>query len=125
MLHGHGQQRELVNFQQMCAEYLHMEDRVAGFYGEHKTKYDTDIPPMQDFELGRKCSFHYTTISLFPSYYILKIFFLIVFVYFERERPTECEWKRGRERGRQRIWSRLQVLSCQHRARCGARTHER
>lgn len=43
MLHGHGQQRELVNFQQMCAEYLHMEDRVAGFYGEHKTKYDTDI----------------------------------------------------------------------------------
>ena len=28
-----------------------------------------------------------------------------------------------RERGRHRIWSRLQVPSCQHRARCRARTH--
>ena len=31
---------------------------------------------------------------------------------------------RGRERGRHRIRSRLQALSCQHRAQCGARTHE-
>ena len=29
----------------------------------------------------------------------------------------------GSERGRHRIWNRLQALSCQHRARCGARTH--
>ena len=29
----------------------------------------------------------------------------------------------GSERGRQRIWNRLQALSCQHRARHGARTH--
>ena len=31
---------------------------------------------------------------------------------FERERQTECKWARGRERGRHRIWSRLQDLSC-------------
>ena len=44
-------------------------------------------------------------------------------VYFwEKER--ECEWGRGRERGRHRIWSRLQALSCQHRAWCRARTHK-
>ena len=35
----------------------------------------------------------------------------------------EHEWGRGRERGRPRIRSRLQALSCQHRARRGARTH--
>ena len=40
-----------------------------------------------------------------------------------RQRETEHEQERGRERGRHRIWSRLQALSCQHRARCGARTH--
>ena len=40
---------------------------------------------------------------------------------FLRERA--CEWGRGRERGRRRIQSRLQALSCQHRARHGARTH--
>ena len=39
---------------------------------------------------------------------------------------TEREHERGRvrERGRHRIRSRLQALSCQHRARCGARTHK-
>ena len=40
------------------------------------------------------------------------------------ERETEHEQGRGRERGRHRIQSRLQVLSCRHRARRGARTHE-
>ena len=34
---------------------------------------------------------------------------------------TECEQRRGRERGRHRIRSRLQAPSCQHRARRGAR----
>ena len=42
---------------------------------------------------------------------------------FLRQRETEHEWGRGRERGRRRIRSRLQALSCQHRAQHGARTH--
>ena len=37
----------------------------------------------------------------------------------ERERDREHEWGRGRERGRHRIPSRLQALSCQHRADAG------
>lgn len=44
---------------------------------------------------------------------------------FERERERERQsmsW--GGAEKEQRIWSRLQALSCQHRARCGARTHE-
>ena len=50
-------------------------------------------------------------------------FFFNVFVYFwQRER--EHEWGRGRERMRHRIRSRLQALSCQHRARWGAQTHK-
>ena len=55
----------------------------------------------------------------------IKNFFYCLFI-FERERKTEteCEWRRSRERGRQRIWSRLHTLSCQHRARCRARTHK-
>ena len=45
------------------------------------------------------------------------------------ERKREREWQsvsnEGKaERGSQRIWSRLQALSCQHRAQCRARTHE-
>ena len=51
------------------------------------------------------------------------IFFKHLFI-IERQRDTECEQGRGRERGRHRIWSRLQALSCQHRAWCGARTHK-
>ena len=42
---------------------------------------------------------------------------------FEREREREREWGSGRERWRHRIQSRLQDLSCPHRARCGAPTH--
>ena len=50
-------------------------------------------------------------------------FFLCLFI-FERETETEYEWGRDRGRGRHKIRSRLQVLSCQHRARRGAQTHE-
>ena len=42
-------------------------------------------------------------------------FFLNVYL-FLRERQTEHEWERGRERGTHRIRSRLQAPSCQHRA---------
>ena len=41
-----------------------------------------------------------------------------------RERGTEHRQGRGRERRRHRIQSRLQALSCQHRARHGAWTHK-
>ena len=41
-----------------------------------------------------------------------------------RQRETEHEQRRGRERGRHRIWSRLQALSYQHRVRHGAQTPE-
>ena len=45
-------------------------------------------------------------------------------IYFwERERERENERRRSRESGRHRIWSRLQALSCQYRARRGAQTH--
>ena len=42
---------------------------------------------------------------------------------FLRQRETEHEWGRGRERGRHRIRSRLQAPRHQPRARRGARTH--
>ena len=56
---------------------------------------------------------------------LLFIFFIFFNVYLIlRQRETEHEWERVRERGRHRIWNRLQVLSCQHRARHGAPTHK-
>ena len=48
--------------------------------------------------------------------------FFLMFTYFwERETETERD-NRGAERDR--ICSRLQALSCQHRARCRAQTHK-
>ena len=49
-------------------------------------------------------------------------FFLNVCL-FLRERKRQSVSGGGEERG-DRIWNRLQALSCQHRAQCGARTHE-
>ena len=56
------------------------------------------------------------------AFYLFFIYFyFFMFIYFcKRAR----EWGRGSERGRHRIGSRLQALSCQHRARRRARTHE-
>ena len=56
------------------------------------------------------------TVSIFSKFFKMFIF--------DRERETEHEWGRGRERGRHRIGSRLQALSCQHRARPRAQTHK-
>ena len=51
-----------------------------------------------------------------------------MFIYFEKDtekdRQTECEWGRGREWVRHRIWSRFQALNHQHRAWHGAQTHK-
>ena len=63
----------------------------------------------------------YPSHSAFP--FFKKIFFN-VYSFFERERETECESGRGKERRRHRIRSRLQALSCRHRARRGTRTQE-
>ena len=57
-------------------------------------------------------------------YYRLLFYFIFLLFIFERERECVCKQGRDRERGRHRIRSRLQALSCQHRARCMARTHE-
>ena len=65
--------------------------------------------------------FPFIDVSLPPSILFFLIFFNIYL--FLRQRETEHEQRRVRERGRHRIWNRLQALSCQHRARHGARTH--
>ena len=43
---------------------------------------------------------------------------------FLRDRETEHEQRVGRERGKHRLGSRFQALSCQRRAQRGARTHK-
>ena len=48
-----------------------------------------------------------------------RIFLNYLFIIWE----IECEWGRGKDRGRHRIRSRLQALGGQHRAQCSARTH--
>ena len=53
-------------------------------------------------------------------------FYIFIFSSLFILRETETVWvgEGQRERGRDRIWSRLQALSRQHRARCGTQTHE-
>ena len=54
---------------------------------------------------------------LYASYHnFFLIFFFNIFYLFLGQSKTEHERGRGRERGRHRIGSRLQALSCQHRA---------
>ena len=53
--------------------------------------------------------------ALYSVFFFKKKFVLNIRL-FSRDRETECEWGRGRERGRHRIRSGLQALSCQHRA---------
>ena len=53
--------------------------------------------------------------------YIKKIFYVYLFL---KERKTQCEWGRGREREGDTIQSRVQAPSCQHRAWLRARTHK-
>ena len=57
----------------------------------------------------------------------IKIFILknLMFYLFLRKRERERDSTSGEgQKGRHRIWSRVQALSCQHRARHGAQTHE-
>ena len=58
------------------------------------------------------------------TYFLLfkKKFFSVYF--WDREKQTEHEWGRDRERRKHRIRSRLQALCCQHRAWREARTHK-
>ena len=57
-----------------------------------------------------------------PSASVILLFFVFNVYSFLRQRETEHE-RGGSERGRHRIWNRLQALSCQHKAQRGARTH--
>ena len=57
----------------------------------------------------------------------MEVFFLLIFLClltFERERRRQSMSRGGVEREGDRIWSRLQALSCQRRAWHGAWTHE-
>ena len=50
----------------------------------------------------------------------LHFFLMLIYLFWERQ-SARVGW--GRERDRHRIWSRLQALNCQPKARCGAWTH--
>ena len=64
-------------------------------------------------------------ITLLTESRIFFLFFLMLIYFWERGkvRGRECTSGEGTKRGRHRIWSRLQSLSCQHRARRGTLTN--
>ena len=64
---------------------------------------------------------HLKGVSISP-FSFFKIFWRLFII--EKQRETEHEHGRGQELGRHRIWSRLQALSCQHRAWHGVQTHK-
>ena len=55
---------------------------------------------------------------------ILFFNFFLTFIHPWERGGAWAEGRRGRERGRHRIRSRLQAPSCQHPAQCGAGTHQ-
>ena len=73
----------------------------------------TIIPPSRRY--------HY---YIFLSFLLFKKNFWCLFIYLFIERERAWVEEGQRERRRHRIQSRLQALSCQHRAWCGARTHK-
>ena len=65
--------------------------------------------------------FLFVSLFIYLFFKFLKMFYFI----FERESTRSQAGQRGkREKGRHRIRSKLQALSCQHRAQCRAWTHE-
>ena len=82
------------------------------------------IPPLPR-ELGPVPSSSCTKLAEFPRIHEVTAHlfsFFLMFIYFwETDRIWAGEGQR--ERGRHRTWSRLQALSCQHRAQGRARTH--
>ena len=57
--------------------------------------------------------------SFLFSFFLFLHTYLPTYLLLERQ----CEWGRGKERERHRIWSRLQALNWQHRARHRAQAH--
>ena len=68
------------------------------------------------------CNTDVFVLSFLPFYFIVLFFFLTFIYFWDRERQS-MNRGRSRERGRHRIWNRLQDLRCQHRSRRGAQTH--
>ena len=74
-------------------------------------------------EVGRSTDWATQGPLNFHFIFLFKKNFFLTFIYFwDRERQSMNGG--GSERGRHRIWNRLQALSSQHRARRGARTHK-
>ena len=77
------------------------------------------------FSLGDPNDIYFRVLEVFFQFTDALFIFKNVFNVYLFLRETECKWGRAeRERGRQRIWSRLQAQSCQYRARFGAWTHQ-
>ena len=66
--------------------------------------------------------FIYLFLFIFLTFLLKKFFFIVYF--WQRERDRAWAGEGQRKRGRHRIGSRPQALSCQHRAQRGARTQE-
>ena len=70
---------------------------------------------------SKKLTPRFAALSRCLSLFFFFNFFNVYLFFWDRERQSMSGG--GSERGRHRIWNRLQALSCQHRARLGAWTH--
>ena len=85
----------------MAAELVHVSGQEIPSFVYYRATGSALLPP--------NSRTHSTDKTLLPSYR----FFLGLFIYFEREKERELEQGRGRERGRQRIPSRLHMVSAE------------
>ena len=127
MSRGGWRERETQNPKQAPGPELSTQSPTRGSnswavrsWPELKSDTQPTEPPRRPRKLFFKCMLEDRGKSL-TSMSISSINCGLVFI-FERERQSMSSGRA--ERGRHRIESRLQALSHQHRAQCGARTHE-
>ena len=94
-----------------------IQSRLQALSYQHRARRRAQTHKLRDHDLSLSWTLNQLSHPGFPWLFILNIYLFL------RQRETEHEQGRSREKGRHRIRNRLQALSCQHRARRGARTH--
>ena len=116
-MHAHEKGRDRGRGRQRILSRLHAQCRVSRQVWSHNHEITT-CAEIKSWTLNNWA-------TQMPLENHLKFFFLtFIFYFWDRERQSMNGGGAERERGRHRIRSRLQALSCQHRAQHGAQTHK-
>ena len=108
-----------------------IRSRLQALRCQHRARHGARTHKPWDHDLSWSRPFNWLSHPNTPKFFflnknVLKVLLkaLLKITLREREREKARVGEGQREKGRHRIQSRFQALSCQHRARHGAQTHE-